>query len=54
MAAMESAAMIVVLRCHRRDGEYHDRPGDSPSVSFGSARFSLPLADGCFDVVFID
>ena len=54
MAATESAAMNVVLRCHRPDGEFQDRSGGCSILSFGSDHFSEPPAGGCSKVVFIE
>ena len=47
------AAMIVVLRCQRPDGEYQDRPGGGAWPSFVSAPFSGPLVGGCAKVDFM-
>jgi hypothetical protein len=43
MAAMENAAMIVVLRRQRLDGEYQGRAGGGSGAGFGAATFSGPL-----------
>jgi hypothetical protein len=44
MAAMESAAMIVVLRCQRPADEFLDRRGGGSWPGFDSVRFPELLA----------
>src|ERR1035437_2491707 len=43
---MDSAAMTVVLRRQRLDGEYQERHGGGSVLSFGSVTFAGPLAGG--------
>ena len=53
MAAIENAAMIVVLRCQRLEGEYQGRAGGGSGVGFGAATFFGLLVGGGTKMGFI-
>ena len=48
---MENAAITVVFRCQRPDGEYQARMGGGSCLGVASTPFTGPLGVGCSEVV---